>query len=633
MISLLGFFTSMKVQLKIRQRGLIIVAVPLLLVFGLLASLASLLHQAEVEISQEVHSKEIVMHANKLQWHVFSADANLLAYFLQKDPGHLRRYQRRRASVNEEISNLNSLLSGQPQRLAHMTKTAADVDHLFSVFNRFEKFAEEPVALAAMLRGRGYFREMEKSIDKVGADLKPLIASAEQAAEASPAAQARNRQQIQAVIFGGMLLTVLLAFYLTFLFGKGITSRLQVLTDNAERLAKQLPLSAPLEGSDEIASLDRVFHYMADELAKAAAKEREATERVRLIIASMPVGLLVTDQNGLIDFLNFTTEQMFGYSSSELVGQPISMLFPASKAGSPEEFMKQISAKSTGKISELMAGGKGEREFPVEFTLNEIQMAEGPKLLAIILDITERHEIQKLRQAFVAMVSHDLRTPLASVLGFLNNLSMGAYGDIPEKASKKATVQEKNIERLISLINDLLDLEKIESGVIQLVLAPTSIHSVIQHSVDAVHTLAERNKVKINILDTESDLRITADSDRLVQVLTNLLSNAIKYSPADGAVTVSTMEDPRQIEVRITDCGPGISAQHQEIIFERFQQVESADGIKRSGTGLGLAICKTIVEQHGGSIGVNSKVGTGSEFWFRLPQTASGQQGTHERSI
>src|SRR5215471_10207633 len=156
----------MKVQLKIRQRGLIIVAVPLLLVFGLLASLASLLHQAEVEISQEVHSKEIVMHANKLQWHVFSADANLLAYFLQKDPGHLRRYQRRRASVNEEISNLNSLLSGQPQRLAHMTKTAADVDHLFSVFNRFEKFAEEPVALAAMLRGRGYFREMEKSIDK-----------------------------------------------------------------------------------------------------------------------------------------------------------------------------------------------------------------------------------------------------------------------------------------------------------------------------------------------------------------------------------------------------------------------------------------------------------------------------------
>src|SRR4030095_2414297 len=198
----------------------------------------------------------------------------------------------------------------------------------------------------------------------------------------------------------------------------------------------------------------------------------------------------IIDHNGLIDFVNFTTEQMFGFSSSELVGQPISKLFPASKAGSPEEFMKQIYAKSTGKISELMASRKGEREFPVQFTLNEIQMAEGPKLLAIVLDITERYEIQKLRQAFVAMVSHDLRTPLTSVQGFLSMLSMGAYGDIPEKASKKAVVQEKNIERLISLINDLLDLEKIESGVIQLELAPRSIHSVIQPFIEARYKLA-----------------------------------------------------------------------------------------------------------------------------------------------
>src|SRR5262245_39792603 len=126
----------MKVQLKIRQRGLIIVAVPLLLVFVLLASLASLLHQAEADISQEAHAKEIVMHANKLQWYMFSANTNLLAYFMQKNPSHLARYQRRRASMNKEISNLNSLLAGEPQMLAHMGKTARDMDQLFSIFNR-----------------------------------------------------------------------------------------------------------------------------------------------------------------------------------------------------------------------------------------------------------------------------------------------------------------------------------------------------------------------------------------------------------------------------------------------------------------------------------------------------------------
>lgn len=615
---------AMRPQLKIRHRGLIIVAVPLLLEFVLLAGLASLLHQAETEIQQEAHSKEVVMHANILLRQLVSASTRLLSFYMRKDPRHFRFYLKRREEVNEEIAKLNTLLSDQPLQLEHMAKTARDVNTLFEVFNKIEQFADQPMGIASMLRGKEFFSEMQTSMDRVSNDLNPLIVAEQRIVEASPATRVRSRQQIQAVIFGGMLLTVMLAFYLTSLFSKGITSRLQFLTDNTGRLAKKLPLAPPMQGSDEIASLDRVFHEMADALAEAGRKEREAMERVRLIIASMPVGLLVIDRNGVIDFVNSTTEEMFRFSSPELVGQHLSKLFPSKTARSPEEFMMQVYPKSLGKISELMASRKGDEEFPVQFSLTELQMIEGTKILAIFLDMTERYEIQKLRQTFVAMVSHDLRNPLTSVQNFLNMLTIGAFGEVSQKASNKAKMQEENIERLMSLINDLLDLEKIESGVIHLKLAPVSIHSVIQHSIEAVRSWAERNRV--NIVQAGSEVKIIADGDRLVQVVTNLLSNAIKYSPPESIVTVDAREDSGWIEVRVKDCGPGIPPRHQEIIFERFQQVESPDGVKRPGTGLGLAICKTIVEQHGGSIGVDSEEDKGSEFWFRVPRTTVAEQ-------
>ncbi len=223
------------------------------------------------------------------------------------------------------------------------------------------------------------------------------------------------------------------------------------------------------------------------------------------------------------------------------------------------------------------------------------------------------------KQELMQMVAHDLRTPLTSIQASLSLMSLGILGELPEKAVKQVDVAEKSSSRLISLINDLLDIEKLEAGKMQMDPSDIELAPVIQSGVEAVEEFAHQRKVSIDVKPT--DARLHADGDRLVQVLVNLLSNAIKYSPEDGVVTIETIAGVGpMIEVRIIDQGRGVPAKFKEAIFQRFQQVDISDSKEKKGTGLGLPICKAIVEAHGGKIGVESEPGQGSTFWFRIPR-------------
>lgn len=230
-------------------------------------------------------------------------------------------------------------------------------------------------------------------------------------------------------------------------------------------------------------------------------------------------------------------------------------------------------------------------------------------------------EAQEVRKAFVAMVSHDLRSPLTSIGGFLELLEIGVMGDISADAADGVAKARANVERLIRLINDLLDLEKMESGTIKLTVGLTSMQTVLDRSVQAVSSLAQSSGVSIATDYQEAELQI--DSDRLIQVVVNLLSNAIKFSPEGGTVVVRMIASPQEIEVRVIDQGRGVPEKYRDLIFERFKQVDETDYTQKGGTGLGLPICKAIVEQHGGSIGVDSEENKGSQFWFKLPRSGA----------
>lgn len=230
-------------------------------------------------------------------------------------------------------------------------------------------------------------------------------------------------------------------------------------------------------------------------------------------------------------------------------------------------------------------------------------------------------QVDEMKQQFVAMVSHDLKSPLTSVSGFLSLLSQGLYGTLTEQGEKRVQLAERNVSRLIAMINDLLDIEKLESGQLELTMEIIPLEPVVERSVEAVRVFAEQNKV--NLVVEPIDCNVYADGDRLIQVLVNLISNAVKFSPADSAVTISARPAEEKVELRIADQGCGIPAEYRQVIFERFRQVRKTDSTKKGGTGLGLAICKAIVEQHGGAIGVESEEGKGSTFWFTLPANPS----------
>lgn len=240
--------------------------------------------------------------------------------------------------------------------------------------------------------------------------------------------------------------------------------------------------------------------------------------------------------------------------------------------------------------------------------------------MAEILDEAARKEkeVEKLKQEFVAMVSHELRTPLTSLQATLTLLMSGTYGRLSETGERRVQAAETGITRLIALISDLLDIEKMEAGKLSMNIGEVDIIDILERAQDSARGFAEQQGVRLST--EQSSAKVLADPDRIVQVLVNLLSNAVKFSDDGGAVEVSVAESTDYVEITVSDHGAGVPAGFEQTIFEKYEQAHCDDGKRRRGTGLGLPICKAIVEQHNGEIGVKPTDGGGSTFWFRLPK-------------
>ncbi|HEY9733242.1 MAG TPA: PAS domain S-box protein [Drouetiella sp.] len=340
---------------------------------------------------------------------------------------------------------------------------------------------------------------------------------------------------------------------------------------------------------------------------------RASEERIRSVIENLPVGVVTTDEHGNVESINQMTSDMFKVYEKDVLEKPVSILFEDSNGS-----MQDLKA---GKSLEQTAKKANGETFPVELTTAEYEGFEGNRLLIHIKDITERKEIEKLKQEFIAMISHDLRTPLTSIGGTLTLIQEGIYGEISDGGNKRVTDAQRNVERLINLVSDLLDLEKLEAGKLTMEMSPCNVSDVIDSSISSVKSYAEQKGIALHAASGGAE--ISADHDRLVQVLVNLISNAVKFSPVGGNVYVSSERKEDFVILSVKDEGRGIPKEFQDSIFEKFQQVASGDAKRSMGTGLGLAICKAIVESHNGKIGVDSDGKTGSTFWIRLPAVES----------
>ncbi len=361
-----------------------------------------------------------------------------------------------------------------------------------------------------------------------------------------------------------------------------------------------------------------VAHDITDRKhAENLLKETEA--RLRLIVESLPIGLIMVSDYGVIQLTNPTIEQMFGMPATDLIGEEFVTLL--ADDASQKTFFNILAEASTSS-HEIVAIRNDDSTFPAELSLTPIETLEGKRFLALIIDVTQRHEVERLKQEFIAMVSHELKTPLSSVQNYLELLAKGVYGTLTEKGSKKLPTIESNIQRLINLIKELLDVERLESGKMSMTPTRATTQWIVDRSVESVKVPADEKQIEIivNVEDTE----LVVDADRIVQVMINLLSNAVKFSAPSSKINISSVDHGEEFEFRVEDHGRGIPASHIDKVFEKFQQVTADDSRKHGGTGLGLAICKAIVEQHGGEIGVTSAEGKGSTFWFRVPKKNKG---------
>jgi signal transduction histidine kinase len=244
--------------------------------------------------------------------------------------------------------------------------------------------------------------------------------------------------------------------------------------------------------------------------------------------------------------------------------------------------------------------------------------SEGDLDVAIAILADKLSQVDKLKSQFVANVSHDLKTPIASIKGYIDNLLDGIYGELTEKQTRNLKRVQDKCGVLISLINDLLDLSRIESGAITLQAKDVFLRELIEEVVVSLKPQSEENNISISF-SCESNLWLTADPDRLRQILTNLLDNAVKFTEDGGAVNIDVIDKNNEVEISVSDTGIGIPESEKQKIFDRFYQSTLTTKKVTKGTGLGLAIAKSLVEMHGGQLKVESEIGKGSRFYFTLP--------------
>lgn len=375
---------------------------------------------------------------------------------------------------------------------------------------------------------------------------------------------------------------------------------------------------------DEVGLLADTLNHMTDELQSKIDALSEDRSQLQAMLTSMVEGVMVLDYRGHVLQVNPALERMFGVTRAEARGRQFSEVFRHQELTA---LVSNVLAERSGREGEILLGKSG-RCLHIEASVAGGQKENEACAVLVFHDITELRKLENIRRDFVANVSHELRTPLTSIKGYVEALLDGGKDD-PETSVRFLDIILKQSDRLNLLLEDLLQLSKIESGQVRFKRESLHIGSVVERTLAMIKPLADKKHHRLNS-HIASDLPlISGDEERLVQVLANLLDNAIKYTPEGGQITVAARRVPpgkhttdfRQdgIELTVADSGIGIPQKDRPRVFERFYRVDKARSRELGGTGLGLAIVKHIVEGHGGQVWVEGNQPTGSRFVVRLP--------------
>ncbi|HEX8394775.1 MAG TPA: ATP-binding protein [Longimicrobium sp.] len=546
-----------------------------------------------------VHTYQVLAEVDGMESAVAEMESGFRGFALTGEPALAGQWRTNRAEFAAHMRRARALTRDNPGQLARLHRT----DSLFAQWHALQQASgllispRAAVAYSPRTDSAGTVRRME-AVARLRAMLQTVGAQESLLLRVRAERVAALERRARVLLITGSLLGVLLGIISTGMLARR-TRRLRELNESLQAEVAERAIAR-----DALARMSR-----QNELILDAAAE----------------GIYGIDPHGYSLFMNPAAGRMLGMAAQDAIGRPFEAVLGLG-GGAAEGGVNPIRATLGAGVARTVTQAQFRRtdgtSFPVEYAATPMQ--EGDTLTGAVItfrDVTERREVERMKDEFVSVVSHELRTPLTSIRGSLGLLAAGKLGEVPEKGRRMLDIAVQNTDRLVRLINDILDIERIESGRVTMEVRQTDAAELAHQAVEVMAAMAE--KAGISLFAWAERLPLVADPDRILQVLTNLVSNAVKFSPPGGEVTVTA--EPREGEIlfRVTDHGRGIPQDRREAIFERFQQVDSSDAREKGGTGLGLAICRSIVNQHGGRIWVESEMGKGSTFSFTLPGQTS----------
>lgn len=609
----------MKVSLSLRFKGLLVVLLLLALELLFVGCHAWLLQEAERESVKQETAKEVISRATEMLQSLYDAGDSVAKYVISHDPEGIKRYEQARRQIPQEIKWIREHLYGDKSQLQLLEKIESAVNGGMETLAEMRAITDKEAQFVAMQYAVKLRAKVQKNMEGLIHDLIEFLNTEKKIESASPKVLKAQRDMIKYLLIAGVGLNIVLAIALALLFTRSITSRLTIVEDNSLRLRQRKPLRAPLNGNDEIALIDQAFHEMSHSLRGEEALVLASEEQVQTIIDQMPIGLaIIQGEAEEIEYANPTLEKMLEYKPSKMVGTSIAkhFLIPGPKP-SPLTDSSNIEG-----VVELIAtkANPSQGQIPVEFSVTDLSLAKQArqsKRLATVIDVTEKREIEKMKEAFLAMVSHDLRTPLTSVAGFLHMLPMGIYGQLNNTIVDNTKIAETQVNHLIALINDLLDLEKLRAGQLDMRITQFDLEDVIDAAVDAVYSQAD--DLMISVIFEGCKGKIAADQDRLQQAITRTLEALLRLCGQGETINITVTMVAASVGKAYTIAfnSENISVPTAVLpkLFEPFQPIELKSG--NISLSLGLPLARAIVLGHGGTCGANQN--DGLSLWLTLP--------------
>lgn len=619
---------------KVAYKGALMIGSTLILLISLVGLVVHVKHQSEAADVWARHSTQVIDVSQSLLGHLAEAESATRGYLIHQDNRFLTQYQRSTENITRSTRELRDVVADNPLQEASAIRvqqlTLARMDYFKHVVDLVR--AGQTRQATAIIQGM----KGPDLTEQIHAEMRVFLQEEDRLSGERRQVLARLWQQLSWLLVAGTAAAVLLASTLIILFSSGISRRLWQVRDNAVNLAAGKAMAAPLEGNDEIAELDRAFHAMANSLD-------EASRREKAVIGGSIDWISIKDAHHRFLMINQAGAELFHKSEAEIIGTSIHDVFTPESA-------RRICARD----DEILAGGEtasyelqattraGEKR---TFWSTRVPYRDGTgKIVGVISinrDISAQKQIAnelecardtalasaRLKSEFLANMSHEIRTPMNGVIGMT-----GLLLDTEMSATQLEYTRniESSAEALLIIINDILDFSKIEAGLLRFEKIAFELRAVVEGPVVSIAERAHAKGLELAAFVHEDvPTNLLGDPGRLRQVLTNLVGNAVKFTEhGEVVVNVSRVTETKShviVRFEVQDTGIGVSSTSRARLFDPFTQADGSMTRRYGGTGLGLSISKQLVELMGGQIGLDSRVGSGSTFWF----TAKFEKQTH----